>query len=107
MLEINGKMVFRGRVVNIIDMSGSLSKLAEDGQWHENCTLFPLTEELLRAEHVKEVEEQIAGRTVAAFKPEGAGIQLILDDNTRLVIGYSPEGAVSVKLLGSNGNRVL
>jgi len=101
------KVVLKGRVVTIIDISGSTAKIAEDGQWYKHSEFYPLVKEDLQAEHINAVMEKITGKGIAALKPLDTGLQFVLEDNTRVDVRYSASEALNVVVYDSNGEQVL
>ena len=102
------RVTLKGRVVTIIDLAGSKARIAEDGLWYEHKMFFPLTEEDITKDHIEALGSKIAGKSIASIKPEGTGVQIVLEDNTRLAISYSKDGkGLTFSVLDSNGKKVL
>jgi len=102
------RVILKGRIVTVIDMSGSKVRIAEDGLWYEQNLFFELTDDDKIQEHLGRIKELVAGKSIATLKPNETGIQLVLDDNTRLGVTYSKnEEGITFSVTDSNGNKVL
>lgn len=102
------RVLLRGRIVTIIDLSGRKARIAEDGKWHEHKLFYPLMEEHVTQEHIEAIRSFVSGKSIATLKAEETGVQLVLDDNTRIDISYAKdkEGLV-FSVIDSDGNKVL
>jgi len=102
------KVLLKGRIVTVIDLAGSKARIAEDGQWYEHKMFFELTDDdkiQLRLEAIKSL---VTGKGIATLKANGTGIQLVLEDNTRLEVTYSKDGqGITFSVLNSDGKKVL
>jgi hypothetical protein len=102
------KVLLKGRVVTLIDASGSKVRIAEDGLWHETTELFELTDADEVQVHIDAIKSVIAGKTIATLKSNKTGIQLVLEDNTRLDVTYSRNGkGITFSVIDSDGKKVL
>ena len=101
------KVVLRGKVVTIIDLSGRKARIAEDGLWYDHKEFFPLTEEHISVDTVNTINRHISGKKIATVKPQNEGIQLIFEDNTRLFVVYSKQEGISFILKDSDDNKVV
>jgi hypothetical protein len=102
------KVLLKGRIVTVIDLAGSKARIAEDGEWHENKTLYELTDKDTVQVRLEKIAALVSGKTIATLKSNGAGIQLVLEDNTRLGITYHKDGeGISFSVTDSGGTKVL
>lgn len=102
------KVLLKGRVVTVIDLAGSKVCIAEDGKWYEYKLFFELTDEDRVQVRLEKIKSRITGKTIATLKSNGTGIQLVLEDNTRLGITYSKDGeGITFSVIDSDGNKVL
>ena len=102
------RVILKGRVVTIIDLSGRKARIAEDGQWYPNKMFFPMTEETILLDHIENLKSRVAGKSIATLKHTDTGIQLVLDDNTRLDIRYAKDReGLTFSVLDSDGIKVL
>ena len=86
------RVLLKGRVVTIIDLAGRKARIAEDGQWYPHTMFFPLTEESILQDHIDDLKSNVAGKSIATLKSTDTGVQLVLEDNTRLDVSYSKDG---------------
>lgn len=102
------KVLLKGRVVTIIDLAGRKARIAEDGQWYENRMLYELTDKDIVQVRLEKIAALVTGKTIATLKSNGTGIQLVLDDNTRLGITYHKDGeGISFSVTDSDDKKVL
>ncbi len=102
------RVVLKGRVVTIIGLAGSKARIAEDGQWYPHKMFFSLTEENITQDHIESLKSYIAGKSIATLKPMSTGVQLVLEDNTRLDVSYSKDNeGLTFSVIDSDGNKVL
>lgn len=102
------KVVFKGRIVTPIDMSGEQIKIAEDGKWHRHEAMSPLTEEQFREDTVLQLSNLVEGKQITTMKAKGRGVQFILDDNTRVSLEYDPENPnLKLIVIDPEGKRIL
>ena len=102
------RVLLKGRVVTVIDLSGRQALIAEDGQWYPHKMFFPLTEEVILQDHIDDLKSNVAGKSIATLKSTDTGVQLVLEDNTRLDVSYSKNGeGLTFSVIDSDGNKVL
>ena len=102
------KVLLHGRVVTVIDLSGSKAKIAEDGKWHEHNLFFELTDADRVQVRIDKISELVAGRTIVTLKSNRTGMQLVLEDNTRLEVSYARDGeGITFSVIDSDGKKVL
>ena len=101
------RVVLNGRVVTVIDISGSKTKIAEDGQWYKHSKFHPLVKEDIQVEHINAVIDKIAGKPIATLKLLDTGLQFVLEDNTRVDVRYGASEELNIIVYDSNGERVL
>ena len=101
------KVILKGRIVTVIDLAGYSARIAEDGKWHHMKDFFPLTEEHIRDEHIEDINRHVRGRSIATIKPNGTGVQLVFDDNTRLLVKYDHAEGIVFGIIDSDENKVL
>ena len=101
------KVILRGRVVTIIDLSGRRARIAEDGLWYDNTEFFPLTDEHITEDIISSINSAVSDKKIAAVQPCNEGIQTILEDNTRLFVVYSKKDGISFMLKDSDDNRIV
>ena len=101
------KVILDGRMATVIDLAGSRVKIAEDGLWHEHTRFRPLAHEDIQKTHVDAVMSLIAGKNIAALRTEDKGFEFILEDNSRILVNYAAGESLTIKVLDSNGRRVL
>ncbi len=102
------KVLLKGRIVTIIDLAGSKALIAEDGKWYEHKMFFELMDKDKTQVRLEQIKSLIAGKSVATLKSNRTGIQLVLEDNTRLEITYSKDGeGITFSVMDSDGNKVL
>jgi len=116
MISFNGKkdvanrrkVLLKGRVVTVIDLAGRKARIAEDGQWYETKQLFELTDADRVQLHLEKIKELLAGKTIATLKSNGTGIELVMEDNTRLGITYHKDGeGITFSVKDTGGTKVL
>lgn len=101
------RVILKGRVVTIIDLAGRKAKIAEDGQWYPHKMFFPMTEKTILLDHIEDLKSRVAGKSIATLKHTDTGIQLILDDNSRLDIRYAKDkDGLTFSVIDSDGNKV-
>ena len=102
------KVLLKGRVVTVIDLAGRKARIAEDGQWYDNKMLFELTDEDRVQVRLEKIAALVTGKTIATLKSNGTGIQLVLEDNTRLGITYSKDDVgIDFSVIDTDGTKVL
>jgi hypothetical protein len=102
------KVLLNGRIVTVIDLAGRKALIAEDGKWHENKYLYELTDKDTVQVHLEKIASLLTGKTIATLKSNGTGVELVLEDNTRLGITYHKEGeGISFSVTDSGGTKVL
>jgi len=102
------KVLLKGRVVTVIDLAGSKALIAEDGKWYETKELFELTDDDRVQERLGKIAGLVTGKTIATLKSNGTGIQLVLEDNTRLGITYHKDGeGITFSVIDEGGTKVL
>lgn len=102
------KVLLKGRVVTVIELAGSKAKIAEDGKWYEHKMFFELTDKDIVQGRLEKISELVTGKTIATLKSNRTGVQLVLEDNTRLEVTYSKDGeGITFSVLNSDGNKVL
>ena len=102
------KVLLKGRVVTVIDLAGRRARIAEDGKWYEHKMFFELTDKDIIQIRLEKIAALVAGKSIATLKSNGMGIQLVLDDNTRLEVTYVRDGeGITFSVLTSDGNKVL
>lgn len=101
------RAVLKGRVVTIIELAGRKARIAEDGQWYLRKMFFPLTKDNILQDHIEDIKSSIAGKSISTLKSTDIGIQLILEDNTRLDVSYSKDEGLAFSVINSDGNKVL
>ena len=101
------KVLLNGKVVTIIDLAGRQAKIAEDGKWYPHNMFFPLTEEHIAEDAVSAISSHLFDKKIAVVKPEGAGVHIVMEDNTRFLISYSSQEGIEVGLFDANGSRVV
>ncbi len=102
------KVLLKGRVVTVIDLAGSKARIAEDGEWYEHKMFFELTNKDIVQIRLEKITALVTGKTIATLKSNGTGIQLVLEDNTRLGVTYSKDGeGISFSVVDSGGIKVL
>jgi hypothetical protein len=102
------KVLLKGRVVTVIGLAGSRARIAEDGKWYESKMFFELTDKDIVQMRLEKIAALITGKTIATLKSDGTGIQLVLEDNTRLGVTYSKDGeGISFSVIDSGGTKVL
>ena len=102
------KVLLKGRIVTVIDLAGSKARIAEDGKWHEHKLFFELTDNDKIQIRLEKIAALLAGKSIATLKSNGTGIQLVLEDNTRLDVTYSKDGeGITFSVLNSDGKKVL
>jgi len=101
------RVILKGRVVTIIGLAGSQAHIAEDGQWYPHKMFFPRTEETLLLDHIEDLKSRVAGKRIATLKHTDTGVQLVLDDNTRLDISYAKDKeGLKFSVIDSDGHKV-
>jgi hypothetical protein len=101
------KVLLKGRVVTLINAAGSKVRIAEDGLWHETKELYELTNEHKVQLHLEGIKSLVAGKTIATLKSNGTGIQLVMEDNTRLDVTFAKDGEGLVfSVIDSDGKKV-
>ena len=102
------KVLLKGRVVTVIELTGSKVRIAEDGLWHEANLFFELTDKDKTQVRLEAIKSLVEGKSIATLKSNRTGIQLVLEDNTRLEVTYSKDGeGITFSVLNSNGKKVL
>ncbi len=102
------KVLLKGRVVTVIDLAGRKARIAEDGKWYEHKMFFELADEDKVQVRLEKIKSLIGGKTIATLKSNKTGIQLVLEDNTRLEVTYSKDGeGITFSVIDSDGNKVL
>ncbi len=102
------KVLLKGRIVTVIDLAGSKACIAEDGKWYEHKMFFELTDKDIVQVRLERIAALVAGKSIATLKSNGTGIQLVLEDNTRLGITYTRDGeGISFSVIDSSGTKVL
>ncbi len=102
------KVLLKGRVVTVIELAGSKAKIAEDGKWYEHKMFFELTDKDIVQVRIEKIAELIIGKTIATLKSNKTGMQLVLEDNTRLDVTYSRDGeGITFSVINSDGKKVL
>ncbi len=103
------QVLLKGRVVTILDLAGSVARIAEDGKWYEHKMFFELTDKDIVQARLEKIAALVTGRSIATLKStNGTGIQLVLEDNTRLEVTYSKDGeGIAFSVIDSNGKKVL
>ncbi len=102
------KVLLKGRVVTVINLAGSKCCIAEDGKWYENRLFHELTDEDRVKVRLEKIAGLVAGKTIATLKSNGTGIELVLEDNTRLGIKYHKDGeGIVFSVTNSGGTKVL
>ena len=102
------KVLLRGRIVTVIELAGSKARIAEDGKWYEHKMFFELTDKDIVQVRLEAIKSLVAGKSIATLKANGTGIQLVLEDNTRLEVTYSRDGqGITFSVLNSDGKKVL
>ena len=102
------KVLLKGRVVTVIDLAGRRARIAEDGEWYEHKMFFELTDKDIVQIRLERIAALVSGKTIATLKSNGTGIQLVLEDNTRLEVTYSKDGeGISFSVTDSGGTKVL
>ena len=101
------KVIYKGRIVTPIEMSGAKVKLAETGQWERHLDLRPLVSEQIREAFIEDVLSLVEGKSIVTIKTLGKGFQLVLEDNTRVSVDYAPDELLSISVLNPEGEKVL
>ncbi len=102
------RAILKGRVVTIVELAGRKARIAEDGQWYPRKMFFSLTKENILQGHIDDIKSNIAGKSIATLKSTDTGVQLVLEDNTRLDVSYSKDGeGLTFAVIDSDGNKVL
>ena len=101
------KVILRGKIVTVVDISGRKARIAEDGLWYDHTEFFPLTEEHISLDTISTISAELVDKKIATIKPQGEGIQFIFEDNTRLSVVYSKKDGISLILKDSNDNRIV
>ena len=102
------KVLLKSCVVTVIALAGSKARIAEDGKWYEHKMFFELTDKDIVQVRLEKIKSLIAGKTIATLKSNGTGIQLVLEDNTRLGITYSKDGeGINFSVTDPEGKKVL
>lgn len=101
------KVILDGRTVTVIDLAGSKVKIAEDGLWHEYTRFRPLAHEDLQKAHTDAVVALVGDKSIAALRTLDNGFEFVLEDNSRILINYSKRESLTIKVLDSNGQKVL
>ncbi|KKK69143.1 hypothetical protein LCGC14_2937010, partial [marine sediment metagenome] len=92
----------------ITDLAGRKARIAEDGKWYEHKMFFELADEDKVQVRLEKIAALVAGKSIATLKSNGTGIQLVLEDNTRLGITYSKDGAgIDFSVIDTDGTKVL
>jgi hypothetical protein len=82
--------------------------MAEDGKWYETKELFELTDADKVQVRLGKIADLLSGKTIATLKSNGTGIELVLEDNTRLGITYHKDGeGISFSVSDPDGTKVL
>jgi hypothetical protein len=94
--------------VTVIDLAGSKARIAEDGKWYEHKMFFELTNKDIVQIRLEKIAALVTGKNIATLKSNGTGIQLVLEDNTRLEVTYSKDGeGIVFSVINSDGRKVL
>ncbi len=101
------KVIYRGRVVTPVEMAGATVKLAETGQWAHLDEIRPLVAEQIHEDFIHSMLPLVEGKSIAMVKTQDKGFQLVLEDNTRISVGYAPGGSLNISIMDPEGERIL
>ena len=101
------KVIYRGRVVTPVEMAGATVKLAETGQWAHLDEIRPLVSEQMHEDFIRSMLPLGEGKSIAMVKTLNKGFQLVLEDNTRVSVGYATDGSLNISIMDPEGERIL
>jgi hypothetical protein len=101
------KVLYKGRIVTVLDVSGAVVRIAEDGKWYPHIDFRPLTEDQLREEFIQKMSVLVEGKKISTLKAEGRGVQFVLDDNTRVGLDFASQENLKLSVIDPDGKRIL